>query len=102
MKTPFGNTVAAIKLAKMIENNKTLRKIVAGYFGDYLRMLGSTLNIHNIKSKRRALIIFRKYYFDAVENDSRIPSEIKGYLLNSMSAYHRGISIRFDSNLRQE
>ncbi len=89
MKTPFGNTTAAVKLAKMVEDNKKFRRIVSGYFGTYLKMLNSLSDIRNIISKRKALLIFRDYYIRSVKNDIMLPYEIKTHLLNVMVAYHR-------------
>jgi hypothetical protein len=91
MKTPFGNTVAAIKLAEMVENDKKSRRIVSEYFRIYMEMLTGVNGIRSVKTKKRALQIFRTYYFYSVQTDIRLPVEVKSYLLNVMAAYHRGV-----------
>ena len=92
MKTPFGSSVAAIKLAQMVEENKKVRKAVGTYFTDYMRMMVAAIGgIKYIKCKRKVLLILRKHYFDMVNRDVSLSPEIKGYLLNTMAAQHKNI-----------
>lgn len=88
MKTPFGNTTAAIRLAEMVSTNKKIRRTVSCYYTDYRRMLRSVEKIEDIKLSRKSLSIYRLYYFRLVR-ESYLPEEIKTYLLNVMSAYHK-------------
>ena len=92
MKTPFGSSVAAIKLAEMVENNKKVQRTVGTYFTDYMRMLVATIGgIKDLQCKRKALLILRKHYFEIVNRDITLPSKVKGYLLNAMATQHKNI-----------
>jgi len=92
MKTPFGTSVAAIKLAEMVKDNKKVQRAVGTYFTDYMRMLVATIGgIKDLQCKRKALLILRKHYFETVNSDVSLPSDVKGYLLNAMAAQHKNV-----------
>jgi hypothetical protein len=90
MKTPFGNTPAAIQLASKVENDKRLRRLVSKYCSEFLELLHQLSTIQNPKAKKKAGKIIRDWYFSLIRDEYFMPVDVKDFLCNVLSAYYRG------------
>lgn len=86
MKTPFGNTSAAIKLAEIVESNPRERR----YISSILSNLGNIL--HGIRvgikhpTKRTLCRLVRDAFIEKVNQSEKLSSETASFLRNVIVA----------------
>lgn len=96
MKTPFGNSSAAIKLAQMVENDPKARSYVGSTIQELNRLLGQLYFIHDLKTRRNLCNIVRHSYEERIEK-SAVDSKVGSFLKNVVVAYCRNFKRYVDS-----
>ena len=100
MKTPFGSTVAAIRLAQMVEDNPKARRFVSSTLSEFNNLLMKAARGEDVKASRCLYILVRNEFIQRVDSSSTDP-DVKSYLKNVLHTnykkYKQGLEYRYDA-----
>lgn len=82
MKTPFGNTVAAIKLAEIVDKTPNARKYVSTILSELGNLLYQITWVRSDKAKRHLYKMVKETFIRRIEYSDRLPNEAVSYLKN--------------------
>jgi hypothetical protein len=96
MKTPFGNSGAALKLAELVENDINSRRYVSSTLSELGLTVFGLFQIQNPKIRRHLCDVVKRDYLVNI-NSSAIPDKTKSYLKNVVLTKCRSVKRCFDT-----
>jgi hypothetical protein len=86
MKTPFGNTGAAVKLAEMVETDPRTRRYVSSTLSELGATLREILVVDSKQIKRLLYRLVREQYVTKVDESKKLPPAVATFLKNVIVA----------------
>ena len=79
---PYGNTVAAVKLAEMVEDNPKARSYVGSTLTELNTMLGQLFQVKDTYTKRLLCLMIKQEFEQRLDSSSCLDPKVHSYLLN--------------------
>jgi hypothetical protein len=96
MKTPYGNTVAAIKLAELVENDSKSRSYVSKTIGELNHILDQLYCIYDYKTRRKLCLLVRDSFLQRITPSNSRSGVLDSYLRNLIVTRCRVTKRSFD------
>lgn len=98
MKTPFGNSVAAIKLAEIVENNPRSRRYVSSTLSELGRVLRNLFSVKETPTQRYLCRLVQQQFIERVHDSQKLSSVEASFLSNVITARCRSYKKYFDAS----
>ncbi len=99
MKTPFGNTKAAIKLAEIVENNPRSRRYVSSTLSELGCVLRNLFSIKEHPTRRYLCCLVQRQFIDRVRASQKLAPLEASFLINVITSKCRTIKRYFDAKV---
>jgi len=96
MKTPFGNTAAAIKLAEIVENNPRSRRYVSSTLSELGSILRNLFSIKEPEARRHLCLLVKTAFLERINRSEKLTSEEASFLANVITTKCRSFKKYFD------
>ena len=96
MKTPFGNTGAAIKLAEIVETNPRSRRYVSSTLSELSNILHNIISVKEMPTRRYLCMLVRDQFIDRVKKSEKLSPAEASFLANVITTRCRSWKKVFD------
>ncbi len=97
MKTPFGNSVAAIKLAEIVENNPRSRRYVSSTLSELGSVLRNLFSVQELPARRYLCRLVQNQFVERVKASEKLSPEEASFLMNVIMTRCRSYKKHFDA-----
>ena len=81
-KTPYGNTVAAVKLAEMVQDNPKARSYVSSTLSELNCLLVQLFQIRDNRTRRLLCMMIKREFEQRLSEAHALDFKVRSYLLN--------------------
>ena len=96
MKTPFGNTGAAVKLAEIVETNPRSRRYVSSTLSELGSILHNIIYIKEMPVRRYLTMVVRDQFIQRIKQSGKLSEVEASFLANVITTKCRSFKKSFD------